>query len=128
MSNIPSFDAVMIEHTLAAFFGKQIGDRTTFFDADNFRNGRPKNLAVIVRAVANELEKRVARIQFSHQSPGGPKAQVQGCVSHLRSLANRMQGRPQEPEDYHWEIFGALMMAIVGLLEHLEATGSAPAS
>jgi len=117
-----SFDAVMIEHTLARFFGKQIGDRGEFYDADSFRNGKPEELSIIVRHVADKLEQRVASIQFADESPGTARAQVQGCVSRLRLLADRMKERKQdEREDYHWELFGALMMAIIGLLEQLGA-------
>jgi hypothetical protein len=116
------FNAVGIEHTLARFFGKEIGDRLTFFDADVFRSGDPKDLAEIVRQVANTLEARVAFIRFPHQGQAPPKAHIESCISRLHHLANDMEQRSKmEREDYHWEIFGALMGAIVGLLETLES-------
>lgn len=116
-----TFDAVAIEHSLASFFGKQIGAREEFYDADTFRTGRPKNLAVIVRRVAEHLEEKVASIQFNDTSPGGARAQVLESISRLRSLADRIKERKNdEPEDYHWEVFGALVTAIQGLLEQLE--------
>lgn len=119
---MPNLDAIAIEHTLANFFGNQIGARGTFYDADVFRNGKPAELAIVVDRVADELEQRMAAIQFIDESPGGARAQVEGCISRLRSLADRMKKRKQEDrEGCHWELFGALMMAIVGLLEQLKA-------
>jgi hypothetical protein len=116
------FNAVGIEHTLARFFGKEIGDRTQFYDADVFRSGNPEDLAEIVRQVADTLEARVAFIRFPRQGSGSPKAHIESCISRLRDLAEDMEQRTAtEREDYHWEIFGALMAAIVGLLETLES-------
>jgi hypothetical protein len=117
------FNAVGIEHTLARFFGKEIGDRLTFFDADVFRSGDPKDLAEIVRQVADTLEARIAFIRFPNPGQqGSPRAHVESCIDRLRHLANDMQQRTEgERENYHWEIFGALMAGIVGLLETLES-------
>ena len=117
-----SFDAVGIEHALARFFGKPVGARGNFYDADVLRSGNPKDLSEIIRRVADTFEARIAGIKFPEGANGNPKAQVQGCVSRLRSLSDRVKQRSTpEREDYHWEVFGALMLGIVGLLEALEA-------
>jgi hypothetical protein len=118
-----NFDAIGIEHTLARFFGKTIGDRTQFYDADVFRGGKPKRLAKIIDRVAKRLEQRFAKIKtpVSARVDGDPLAQIEGCIRRLSSLAEKMEHlKAEEPEDYHWEVFGTLMMAIVGLLELLE--------
>lgn len=115
------FNAVRIEHTLARFFGRETGERGTFFDADVFRRGDPKDLALIVRNVADRIEARSLFIRFPSDANGSAKAQVEGCVSQLRTFADRVLERSApEREDYHWELFGALMLGIVGLLETLE--------
>lgn len=117
-----TFDAVTIEHTLARFFGTEIGDRSTTFDADVFRAGAPKDLSKVLELVADTFEKRIASLSFPVEGNGTAKAQVEGCVSRLRDLAARVKARRSpEREDYHWEVFGALMMGIVGLLETVEA-------
>lgn len=116
------FNAVAIEHTLARFFGKPIGDRLQSFDADVFRSGNPKDLAEIVRQVAQALESRVAFIRFRSQGVGSPKVYIDGSIYWLYELAKQMETRRRyEREDYHWEVFGATMGVIIGLLETLEA-------
>ncbi len=120
------FNAVSIEHTLSRFFGDEIGTRDSFYDADLFREGDPKELAEMMRHVAAHFEKRAARIQYPAQLDGTTKAYIASCASQLRSLADQVRQRKKnESEDYHWEVFGALMRGIVGLLETLEAV-SAP--
>ena len=115
------FNAVSIEHTLGRFFGREPGERGTFYDADVFRRGDPEDLALIVRNVADTLESRILFIRFPSDGNGSAKAQVESCVFHLRAFADRVLERnAAEPEDYHWELFGALMSGIVGLLESLE--------
>ena len=115
------FDAVGIEHALARFFGDRIGTRGMFYDADVFRTGDPQDLAQVLRRVADTLERRLVFVKFTDQRNGSAKAQVEGCISQLRTLSERVKQRSSfECEDYHWEIFGALMMGIVGLLETLE--------
>ncbi len=116
------FNAVGIEHTLSRFFGDRIGNRGTFFDADVFRSGDPKELALIMRQVADTLEMRTFGMKFPSEGAGSTKAQVEVCISRLRRLAEQMAKRKKaERENYHWEIFGALMLGIVGLLETLES-------
>ena len=116
------FNAVSIEHTLARFFGDTIGDRGTFYDADVFRGGRPKDLALVVRRVADALEERIALIEFPAHGNGTAKAHLDFSIYQLRDLSDQIEQRKKpERENYHWEVFGALMAAIVGLLETLEA-------
>mgnify|MGYP000985365601 CR=1 FL=1 len=116
------FDAVSIEHSLARFFGQPIGTRGAIFDADVLRGGDPKDLAELLSAVADTLESRLAFITFTHEGRGSPKSQATHCVRVLRETAARMaQRRKREREDYHWEIFGALISGITGLLETLES-------
>jgi hypothetical protein len=117
-----NFNAVSIERTLARFFGKEPGERGTFFDADVFRSGIPEDLAKIVGNVADTLEARIETIRFPGRQPGSAKSQVDGCVAWLRRLQEQIRQRSAvEREEYHWEIFGAVMMGITGLLETLEA-------
>jgi hypothetical protein len=116
-----TFDAVMIEHTLARFFGKRLGQRGEFYDADYFRAGNPKHLGTVLERVAERLEKRVAAIKFESTEAGSAKAQIEGAITRLRALAPRVKQRSgDEREDYHWEVFGALIMTVNGLLERLE--------
>jgi hypothetical protein len=122
-SYMSTFNAVGIEHTLGLFFGKQIGSRGEIYDADIFRAGEPKDLAEILRRVADRLEQRLARITFpiADEPRVDAKSQVDGAIVRLRAIATQTAERPRsEPEDYHWEIFGALMMLIAGLLLRLE--------
>jgi len=114
------FNAV-IEHTLARFFGKQIGDRGDFYDADVFRSGNPADLATVIREVANTLEFRVAGMKFQNTGRGSAKVHLDCGIDQLRDLADQVAKRKRsERENYYWEIFGALMMVIIGLLETLE--------
>ncbi len=115
------FNAVGIEHTFGRFFGREPGERGTFYDADVFRRGDPKDLALIVRNVADTLESRILFIKFPSDENGSAKAQLEVCVSQLRAFGDLVLDRnATEREDYHWELFGALLGGIAGLLETLE--------
>ena len=118
------FNAVRIEHTLARFFNAQIGKRGLFFDADVFRGGAPEDMAEVLRQVADRLEFRTATFKFPPppRDRGPAAARMRSCVSHLREMADQIAARTQcERENYHWEIFGALMSGITALVETLEA-------
>jgi hypothetical protein len=115
-----NFEAVAIEHRLGRFFG-MVGVRGGFFDADVFRAGRPKELAEVLRRVADTLESRLAFIRFPQDGPGSSKAQTESCVFWLRYAAENLEKRRNpERENYHWEIFGAMLSGLTGLLETLE--------
>lgn len=120
--SVTTFNAVAIEHTLARFFGKPIGDRFQFYDADVLRGGDPKELAEIVRQVAQTLESRVAFVRFRPQGVASPKVLLDNGISWLYGMAEQMETRRRrEREDYHWEVFGAMVGVIIGLLETLES-------
>ena len=80
---VSTFNAVRIEHTMAGFFGTPVGDRFTFFDADVFRAGEPKELAEILPRVADKLEERITWVEFPANKPN-----VKGHVTYLYRLAS----------------------------------------
>ncbi|MDX2152041.1 MAG: hypothetical protein SFV54_14985 [Bryobacteraceae bacterium] len=114
------FDAVSIEHTMARFFKKELGERGTFYDADVFRQGVPEDLAEVLRRVAKQLDKRVAKLGLGAEELG-PGALLRTSAVRLSALADKVAGRKEdEPEDYHWEVIGAVLLGVTGLLEELE--------
>ena len=118
------FNAVSIEHTLARFFNEPVGKRGLFFDADIFRWGVPEDLAEVLRKVADRLEFRTSTFKYppAPEGKGSAEAAMHHCIFMLREMADQIAARTKrERENYHWEIFGALMSGITALVETIEA-------
>jgi hypothetical protein len=111
------FNAVNIEHTLAKFFGDDRGMRGEFYDADVFRGGQLPELAEVIERTATRIQERAHSLTLTEGT-----FDVERCVAELREMAEIMKKRSgSEREDYHWEIFCALIKGIDGLLAELES-------
>ncbi len=123
------FDAVSIEYAFARLLGSEIGARGTDHDADVFRGGRRKNLAVALSKAADAIESRVGALTFAptDSEAGGIKARLTVAIGRLRRIAATMAASGDaEPSDYHWEIIGCLVSTTTALLETLERYGAQP--
>ena len=117
------FNAVAIESTLERFFEGKPGDRGTFYDADVFRSGLQVDLAFVLARVAYRLSERIARLSLSQVHHRRILLELNSCIYHLHDVADQMMDRKDtEREDYHWELFGGLMSAIMGLLDLADRT------
>lgn len=117
------FDAVAIEYAFDNLLGRSVGARGGANDADVFRNGSPTYLAEVIEAMVVALRKRTSTIPFdaADRENGGAEARLGVSISRLAELGKVLAKRKvDEPDDYHWEIIGALVMIISSLLEHIE--------
>jgi hypothetical protein len=116
---VRTFNAVGIEHSIARLMNNE--RRGESWDADVFRGGNPADLAEMLDKVAEALEQRFVFLPLSREA-GTPGALLGVAVRQLRSQAEEMRGRKRkEPDNYHWEIFGAVLLCAVALLEVIEA-------
>jgi len=115
-----SFDAVAIEYAFANLVGAGIGARGGSHDADTFRGGNPPSLANAIEDAADALQQRYSAFTFEavDSQPGGAKIRIESGIQRLRNIAQTMRkSKTTEPEDYHWEIVGALVQMIAAMLE-----------
>jgi hypothetical protein len=115
-----SFDATSIEYAFAKLIGNPTGARGTSHDADVFRGGNSKSLAIALSDAADALEEKVKSVQFAaaDTEPGGAKARIDVAISRLHKIADNMsKSATVSREDYHWEIIGCLVSTIAALLE-----------
>jgi len=120
------FNAVGIEAAFGNFFGLT---RCDLIDADMFRRGNPKHLGELLEAFSMGLARRIEFLEFvpDEALPGGPQARLEANIEAFASMAKRLKRRRQEePEDYHWEIIGSLVVCIAALLDHLEGKPAPP--
>ncbi len=120
------FDAVSIEHAFASFLQEPIGERGRRWDADVFRLGSPADIAKAITLMARHIETRTHGLSWSPDegAPGGSLARLQSAAKSLQRLATDMASRrKEEPEDYHWEIVGKLVLCLSDLFDHLEGKG-----
>ena len=121
------FEAVFIEGAFCSFFGGW--PRPGLVDADVFRGGDPKDLGEILQLFAERLDRRTEFIEFvpDETRNGGAKPRLEGAIASLARQGEELkQRRRREPEDYHWEIIGSLVLCITALLEHMEGKAAPP--
>ncbi len=121
------FEAVFIEGAFCSFF--DVWPRTGLLDADVFRGGDPKDLGEILQSFAERLARRTEFIEFvpDEMRNGGAKPRLDGAIASLAQQGEELKDRQRrEPEDYHWEIIGSLVLCIAALLDHMEGKVAPP--
>ena len=113
-----AYNAVAIEHSLAVFLERPIGERGLSNDADTFRLGDKKFLSKLVDDIATQIEVRAKRISFTAADEKA-KRKIDNSVRSLRELSSSMKSSTEnEADDYHWIIVGAMAAALGAVLDH----------
>jgi len=117
--------AAEIEHDFSMLFGEGRGGLDGILHADLFRTGDTIGIAELLDLTADHLEERFASLDYGpwEERNGRPKVRLGLMPERLRRSAETMRELGEdEPDDYHWEIIGALLMAVASLLDHLEGS------
>jgi len=115
-----NFDAVNIEHAFAKLIGNPVGARGTSHDADVFREGNPKSLAVAIDEAVDSIEERIKAINFTDddRKPGQARARIDVAINRLRNISQAMTKLSGDNhQGYQWEIIGCLVSIIDVLIE-----------
>jgi hypothetical protein len=116
-------DAVSTEYSFAYLLGLELGDRGHVNDADVFRLGQPQDLAKVLEAAADAIDRRTRALGLQQPTPppGSPAARIDVGVSDLRGIAMNLKNRSGlEGETYQWHVIGALVGIIAAMLAHYE--------
>lgn len=120
-------DAVSIEWALDRLLGRSVGSRGGPNDADVFRLGDPKSLAIVLEQAAEAIVARASAIGLldGPLENGSLGARIESAADSLRREATELKKKSKEEgETYQWRVIGDLISIVAALLESHEASES----
>lgn len=116
------YNATRIEHSLSVFFGTPVAAPGRPWDAVIFRQGDTRRIAAVLDLVADQLDQRVSRVEWTEadRKPGGAHGVLVVSAARLRGHADALRHSGiATPDDPEWELLSILLDVTDGLLRKL---------